>query len=152
VDLDGVGPHGGGLKKVPTVLGFVWHTPVDGPVDQPRADVGDSELIVVDLGFEPASALAQVTITDANGKTTTRRLPRSGTDRCTKSADLDDGTQAQGGLYFAGDFDDPSIPRLGPGPYTYRVRLTLDGSQYVGTAGPNHKVSWTPPLPTYGAG
>ena len=157
VDLDGVGPHGGGSKGVPTALGFVWHTPVDGPVDQPRAEVWDSELMVADLGFEPTSASAQVTITDANGKSTTRRLPRSGTDHGCAAVTDDDrsifaSTEALGGLYFAGDFDDPAIPTLGPGPYTYRVRLTLDGTPYVGTAGTNHKVTWTPPLPTYGAG
>jgi hypothetical protein len=156
VDLNGVGPHGGGSKGVPTALGFVWHTPVDGPVDQPRARVGDSELKVDDLGFEPSSASAQVTITDANGMTTTRRLPRSGTDNgCVAVTDADrsifDSTEAQGGLYFAGDFDDPAIPKRGPGPYTYTVRLTLDGTLYVGTSGPGHKVTWTPPLPTYGA-
>ena len=151
VDLDGVGPHGGGVKAVPTAMGFVWHTTVDGPVDQPRARVSDSELMVADLGFEPSSVSAQVTITDATGMTTTRRLPRSGTDGCAESADGSfDTTDAQGGLNFAGDFDDPAIPKLGPRPYTYRVRLTLDGTRYVGIAGPDRKVTWTPPLPTYG--
>ena len=149
VELSGVGPHGG-FKGVPTTWSFVWHTPVDGPVDQPTAHVGGSELMVHALGFEPTSASAQVTITDADGVVTTRRLPGAEED-CTLSvddADFDEG-HYRGELFFQGDFVDPSIPALGPGPYSYRVRLTLDGTTYVGTAGPDGRVTWSPPLPAY---
>lgn len=158
VDLSGHGPHSG-IKGVPTMMSFVWHTPVDGPVDQPRAYLGDGSLELSDLGFQPASSAAQVTVTDANGKTTVRQLPPGpgAAEHCAMSA--------LGGLYFEGDFIDPAIPELGPGPYRYRVRLTLDGSTYVGTAkskddayvdprgaGPGtgtHDVAWSPPLPAY---
>lgn len=156
VDLTGYGPHSE-FKGVPTTMSFVWHTPVDGPVDQPKARVSDASLELSDLGFHPTSATAQVRITDANGETTTRQLPSINNDDC--------GLDAQGGLYFEGDFIDPAIPALGPGPYRYRVRLTLDGETYVGTAtskadayvdptgaGPGtgtHDVIWSPPLPAY---
>jgi hypothetical protein len=107
-----------------------------------KARVSDSDLEVSDLGFEPASAAAQVTITDANGKQTTRQLPPFGRERCA--------TSALGGLHFQGD---PAIPELGPGPYSYCVRLTLDGETYVGTretSGPAPSdVVWSPPLPAY---
>ena len=156
VILSGYGPHAE-FKGVPTGMSFVWHTPVDGPVDQPKSSVSVSHLQVSDLGFQPASATAQVTITDANGETTTRRLPgNSGSSDC---------ESGQGWLYFEGDFDDPAIPELGPSPYRYRVRLTLDGETYVGTArsadvawsdatgaGPGTSadvVDWSPPLPAY---
>lgn len=156
VDLIGYGPHSE-FKGVPTTMSFVWHTPVDGPVDQPKARVSVSDLDVSDIGFQPASATAQVRITDVNGETTTRRLPRNG--------GISDCESGQGGLYFQGDFDDPAIPELGPSPYSYRVRLTLDGETYVGTAtsndvafgdargvGPGTSadvVVWSPPLPAY---
>lgn len=49
--------------------------------------------------------------------------------------------------------------RLGPSPFTYRVRLTLDGKRYVGMAvwprdersdeAPNTVLSFDPPLPAY---
>lgn len=158
VDLSGHGPNSG-IKGVPTMMSFVWHTPADGPVDQPNAHVSDASLELSDLGFQPASSAAQVTVTDANGKTTVRQLPPGpgAADYCAMSA--------LGGLYFEGDFIDPTIPELGPSPYRYRVRLTLDGKTYVGTAtskagayvdprgaGPGtgtHDVDWSPPLPAY---
>jgi len=156
VDLTGYGPHAE-FKGVPTSMSFVWHTPVDGPVDQPRARVSDASLELSDLGFQPTSATAQLTITGANGETTTRQLPSGNNDDC--------GVESQGGLYFEGDFIDPGIPELGPSPYRYRVRLTLDGTTYIGTAisedgayvdprgaGPGTgttDVIWSPPLPVY---
>ncbi|CUR54967.1 conserved hypothetical protein [metagenome] len=140
VSLEGYGPHAG-FKGVPTMMSFVWHTPVDGPVDQPKATVSDSDLEVSALGLTPVSAEARVTITDATGETTTRTLPSGG------------GECSGGALYFQGDFDDPAIPELGPGPYRYRVLLTLDGTTYVGTgadtadAGTSADLVWSPPLP-----
>lgn len=155
VDLTGYGPHSE-LKGVPTSMSFVWHTPVDGPVDQPKSRVSDASLELSDLGFRPTSATAQLTITDANGETTTRQLPWTYSDDCE--------SRGQGWLYFEGDFS-PAIPELGPSPYRYRVRLTLDGKTYVGTgtskagayvdpigAGPGtgtDDVVWSPPLPAY---
>jgi hypothetical protein len=149
VDLSGVGPHGG-FKGVPTTWSFVWQTPVDGPVDQPNGQVGESELMVHALGFEPTSAAAEVTVTDADGESTTRRLPEAEGD-CSLSADDTefDGDDYRGELFFQGDFVDPSIPALGPRPYSYRVRLTLDGTTYVGTAANDGHVTWTPELPAY---
>ena len=149
VTVDGRGPHGG-FKGVPTGWSFVWHTPVDGPLDQPTAQVGDSELIVHALGFEPSSASAEVTITDANGDTTTRRLPDADGECSMSFGDPGfDGDDNRGELFFQGDFVDPSIPALGPRPYSYRVRLTLDGTTYVGTAANDGHVTWTPELPAY---
>lgn len=156
VDLTGYGPHSE-FKGVPTSMSFVWHTPADGPVDQPKSRVSDASLELSDLGFHPTSATAQLTITDANGETTTRQLPWSYRDDCA--------TVGRGWLYFEGDFLDPAIPELGPSPYRYRVRLTLDGKTYIGTAtskdgayvdprgaGPGtgtDDVVWSPPLPAY---
>jgi hypothetical protein len=147
VDLSGYGPHAE-FKRVPTSMSFVWHTPVDGPVDQPSASVSDSELQVSHLGFQPASAAAQLTIIDANGETTTRQLPDAG-----GNSDCESGL---GGLFFQGDFDDPAISELGPGPYSYRIRLTLDGETYVGTGTDSKDAGttvsdlvWSPPLPAY---
>jgi len=138
VDLAGYGPHAD-FKGVPTMMSFVWHTTTDGPVDQPTARVSHSDLEVSRVGFHPASATAKVTITDANGQRTTRRLPSAGNEPCT----------TLGSFYFQGDFDDPAIPKLGPRPYTYRVVLTLDGTPYVGTAKDDGQVTWTPALPAY---
>jgi hypothetical protein len=146
VDLEGSGPHAE-FKGVPTKMSFVWHTPVDGPVDPPTSRVSDSELEVHDLGVQPTSATAEVTITDATGETTTRRLPNA-VGRC--------GERPLGELLFQGDFVDPAIPELGPGPYNYQVRLTLDGQTHVGTASDSRDpgssasdVTWSPPLPAF---
>src|SRR5688500_9723973 len=140
-------------------MSFVWHTPLDGPVDQPGTHVSDAELVLSDLGVQPASSAAKVTVTDANGQTTVRQLPPApgAADYCARSA--------FGGLFFQGDFIDPAIPELGPSPYRYRVQLNLDGKSYVGTAtskdgayvdprgaGPGtgtDDVVWSPPLPAY---
>jgi hypothetical protein len=155
VDLSGHGPHSG-IKGVPTMMSFVWHTPVDGPADQPKARVSVGELEVSDLGFDPTSASAQVTITDDNGEETTRRLPAFPDGRCPLTV--------LGYLLFQGDFIDPAIPELGPAPYRYEVRLVLDGETYLGTAisdegayvdprgagpGTSADVVWSPPLPAY---
>lgn len=149
VTVDGRGPHGG-FKGVPTGWSFIWHTPVDGPLDQPTTQVGDSELFVHDLGLEPAAASAEVTVTDADGETTTRRLPaaENGCAAAVGDPELDE-SDALGELYFQGDFVDPSIPELGPRPHTYDVRLTLDGTTYRGTAAADGQVTWTPALPAY---
>ena len=152
VDLVGQGPHGG-EKGVPTAMSLVWHTPMNAPVDRPRAQVSDSELVVHALGYEPTAVSADVTVTDANGQATTRQLPlNSGSDPCSQSVDeawpFDD-EQHQGELFFQGDFDDPAIAALGPEPFSYRVRLILDGDRYFGTAGNNGRVTWSPPLPAY---
>jgi hypothetical protein len=141
VDLSGSGPHAD-HRTVPTRMSFLWHTPADGPVDQPRGRVGESELMLYDLGIAPTAATAKITITDADGESTTRELDaqRIGND-CE--------SMAVGYLLFQGDFVDPEIPVLGPGPYSYRVRLTLNGTPYLGTAGRDGRVTWTPSLPAY---
>jgi hypothetical protein len=141
VDLVGHGPHAD-HRTLPTNMSFVWHTTRDGPVDQPRAHVSEDELMLYDLGSAPTRATAEVTITDAKGARTTRRLPAPRLDDHCRG-------QAEGYLLFQGDFVDPAIPELGPGPYSYRVRLTLDGTGYLGTAGPDGRVTWSPTLPPY---
>jgi hypothetical protein len=156
VTLSGYGTHSE-FKGVPTQMSFIWHTPADGPVDQPKSHVSDASLALTDLGFRPTSATAHLTITDANGETTTRQLPWIYRDECESGG--------QGWVYFEGDFLGPEVPELGPSPYRYRVRLTLDGKTYIGTgtskagayvdpigAGPGtgtDDVVWSPPLPAY---
>lgn len=153
VDLTGYGPESD-FKGAPTQMSFVWHTPTDGPVDKPEARVSSlgGDLEVVSLGFQPTSATARLTITAANDASMTRPIPLwppSGRP-CTEL----------GGLYFQGDDQDfAGASDLGPGPFTYLVRLTLDGKEYVGTgtypddvrAGTavSVELTWSPPLPAY---
>ncbi len=156
VDLSGRGAHG----SVST--GFVWTTAADGPTDEATAYMalvsGDRdelesyglELVVQDLAFQPREADAQVTVTAANGRSMVLDAESENPGTC----------YAEGSVSFRGDDDQArQAAQLGPLPFTYRVRLTLDGRRYVGTAvwprdeqpdeAPNAVLTFDPPLPAY---
>jgi hypothetical protein len=165
VDLFGRGERGD------VIVSFLWTTPTDGPIDQPTAGMaliaaGDDEptsyglgLGVGNLAFQPRQASAEVTVTAANGRSMVLDTQRD--DLPAADAHVKDGTcDAEGSVSFDGD-DDQALQaaQLGPPPFTYRVRLTLDGKRYVGTAvwprdeiadsAPNTVLSFDPPLPAY---
>jgi hypothetical protein len=147
---------------------FVWTTPVDGPIEQPAgylALVTDDgprytsygvELGISDLAFQPQEASAQVTVTSAQGKSATFQPPFEGRAQPDCSA--------EGSLFFADNDMDAvaaEVAALGEGPFDYRVELTIDGEEYVGTAvwprderkdeAPNTVLTFDPPLPAYAA-
>ncbi len=143
---------------------FLWTTPTDGPTDRPTADIalisgdGDElwayqlEVGVQDLAFQPREADVEVTVTAANGRS------------MILEAELDDDGEcyAEGSLFFE-EKQDPAqqAAQLGPPPFTYNVRLNLDGKHYLGTAvwprdekadeAPNTALTFDPPLPAYTA-
>jgi hypothetical protein len=142
---------------------FVWTTPRAGPIEQPEAyialvtDSGDRltsyglEVGVSDLGFQPRRADVRVTATAANGRSTTLDATREGHgDECSE----------QGAVFFHGDDSSAhKVARLGPAPFTYRVVLSLNGDEYIGTGvwprdeqpdqAPNTTLTFDPPLPPY---
>jgi RNA polymerase sigma-70 factor (ECF subfamily) len=141
---------------------FVWTTPTDGPTDQPAAYIalvsGDRDELVSyglevgvdDLAFQPREAGVEVTVTAANGRSMILDVERDDPDDCF----------AEGSVSFRGDdVQAQEAARLGPPPFTYRVRLTLDGKRYVGTAvwprdeepdmAPNTVLTFDPPLPAF---
>lgn len=166
--LDPAGPAGryqvdlfGRGKQGDVITSLVWTTPTDGPVEEPEgtmalvSDDGDDlmayqlEVSVQDLGFQPDRATVDVTATAANGES------------MSLDAALEDGRcYEQGSLFFTGaQAQAAAASRLGPAPYTYRVVLTLDGDEYVGTAvwprdetrdqAPYTRLTFVPPLPAY---
>jgi hypothetical protein len=165
VDLFGRGRHGD------VSASFRWTTTVDGPIDQPTAGMaliagsGDEletyglSLGVGDLAFQPREAHAEVTVTAANGRSMVLGTQRN--DLPAPNAHVKDGTcYAEGSVSFDGDDAHArQAVRLGPAPFSYEVRLTLDGKRYVGTAvwprdeiadaEPNTMLSFDPPLPAY---
>ncbi|WP_244928991.1 hypothetical protein [Nocardioides sp. W7] len=168
--LDPVGPAGrysvnlfGSGDQGSVRASFLWATPSDGPADQPSAYVALAseagelethpvEVGVDDLAFQPREADVEVTVTAANGRSMT--LDAEGRDHgeC----------YAEGTLFFRGEQDQAQqAAQLGPPPFTYQVRLTLDGRRYLGTAvwprdeiadlAPNTALTFDPPLPAYAA-
>jgi len=149
---------------------FIWTTPTDGPTNPPTAGMaliagerGELEsyglsIGVGNLAFQPREADAEVTVAAANGRSMVLDTQRD--DLPDPDAHVREGAcYAEGSVSFRGDDQAQQAARLGPPPFTYRVRLTLDGKRYVGTAvwprdeipdaGPNTKLSFDPPLPAY---
>lgn len=151
---------------------FVWTTPTDGPTNPTTASMSliagePGELVsygltvgVGNLAFQPREADAEVTVTAANGRSMVLGTQRD--DLPAPDADVKEGAcDAKGSVSFRGDDDQArQAARLGPPPFTYRVRLTLDGRRYVGTAvwprdeqpdmAPNTMLTFDdPPLPAY---
>jgi hypothetical protein len=141
---------------------FRWHTPVDGRLPEGASGTvgvlaghdGDLdsygvELNLTDLAEQPDEAAAVITVTSADGRTATiepRRLPRC---------------YSQGDVYFkAPRSQGLAATRIGEGPFTYTVYLTLDGRTHVGTGEwptdtnpemtPHVPLTWEPALPSYG--
>lgn len=163
VQISGYADDGGSLATA-----FDWTTPVDSatPPDA-RGEVGflgppsvyaDDEVIeaygpsltLTGLAEEPGNATAELVLADA-GARATYPLSVSGEDACPR-----DGTIA-----LAGDHQNKpvALPDLGEPPYSYKVSLTLDGKDHVGTgqwpddlhpATSNQlALTWAPPLPTW---
>jgi hypothetical protein len=165
VNLFGRGQHG----DVST--SFLWTTPTDGPTDPPAAGMaliagerGELQSYGLSLGvralaFQPREADAEVTVTAANGRSMVLGTERD--DLPAPDAHVEAGAcYDKGSVSFRGDDDQArQAAQLGPPPFTYQVRLTLDGERYVGTAvwprdeitdaGPNTKLTFDPPLPAY---
>ncbi len=118
------------------VTTFRWTTPSDGSLPRPRAQIAvladndgevDSygvELGVSNLATTPERVSATVTVTAANSRSLTFDATHT-TQTC-----LPEGSVAWGGP----DDDGLAAARLGPGPFTYRVVLMLDGARHVATA------------------
>ena len=140
---------------------FRWTTPVDGEMPPPASgsaavlaehdgelDSYGVELGVTNLEVRPQRATAVITVTSAPGETSaiTPRWQRS----CYSEGDL---------WFTAPRSDGLAATRIGAGPFTYTVDLTLDGTTYqgVGTwptdetpdAAPHVPLTWTPELPSY---
>jgi hypothetical protein len=141
---------------------FSWETPQQGPIPAPAgrlavlADhdgVVDSygvELALSDLAATPETAEAEVTVTAANGRSLTFEATRGPEEECF----------AAGSVYWDGpDAAGLEAAGLGPGPFTYRVVVTLDGTEHVATATwpddvipdnePSVGLEFNPPLPAF---
>jgi hypothetical protein len=156
VDVFGRGPGGD------VITTFTWTTREAGALPAPPrgsaavlADhdgVLDSygvEIFVQDLGSQPRPASATVTVTSAGGRSVTL------TPRWSRECD------SEGSLSFsASDDQGRRATRLGDGPFTYDVALTMDGRTYHGLGtwpdgetediAPHVPLTWAPPLPAFG--
>lgn len=139
---------------------FRWTTPVSGPVNHPRSETAilanhdgrvDSygvEFSASDLAFTPKDATAAITVTAANGRSTTIPLIRN-------MASCTEGTVSFAGTKEAG----MTAARLGPKPFRYDVELKMDGVRYQAHAvwprdeqpdnEPNVGLRFTPALPAF---
>jgi hypothetical protein len=115
---------------------FRWTTPADGPLPKPTARAaiiskGDGgpnsygiELSIDNLARTPRHADARITVRSDNGESLTFKAQRA-RGRCFP----------EGSLYWDGPDDQGyAASRLGKSPFTYKVRLTLDGQHYFATA------------------
>jgi hypothetical protein len=140
---------------------FRWHTPVDGAMPDPASgsvavladhdgelDSYGVELSLTNLAEQPRSVTASVTVTSAEGRTATIEPRRDG------------GCYSEGEVFLhASRTKGLAATRIGEGPFTYTVQLTLDGRTYVGTArwpadevpdlAPHVPLTWEPALPSY---
>lgn len=155
VDLFGRGPEGDVSST------FRWDTTTTGAFAKPTGyaavvtghdgelDSYGVEVNLDDLATTPHNATAVVTVTAANGE-----------------SKIIGPLQQEKGCFYAGhlSFSAPNsvgqeAAALGPAPLTYRVELTFDGANYVGTAvwprderpdeAPYTDLTFDPPLPGY---
>jgi hypothetical protein len=130
-DVTLFGRGGGSLSTT-----FRWTTPIDAALPTPQARLAvlanpdgrpDSygvELELTNLADTPRQASATITVQAADGDAVTFNATRSRT-RC----------QPEGTVYWDGpDEKGLAAVALGEGPFTYRVKLVLDGARYVATA------------------
>jgi hypothetical protein len=155
VDLFGQGPEG----SVSTT--FRWSTSRTGFLPEPSGyvglltDAGDTveiyplEMGLADLAETPRRATATVTVTDADGDS-----------EVFGPVAAEPGCWSEGGVLFRGGESGAAVSTdLGPGPFTYRAEVTLDGTTYVGTGvwprderrdeAPYTDLVFDPPLPGY---
>jgi hypothetical protein len=151
-----------GRARGDLVTDFRWTTTADGPLPRPSARLAvladhdgeiDSygvELQLVNLAATPAEATASITVTAADGTSSTFDPLRPEPD-C-----LPTGT-----VYWEGpDEAGKAAAELGPAPFTYRVDLVLDGVRHTGTATwpddqivgnePSAQLTFEPALPAVG--
>lgn len=150
------------------VVSFRWTTPSDGPPPEPEAwlavlaqddeDITSYgvEMSVTNLASSPDEVTADITVTAAGGEQLTFQ-PRPAS-LAPQGCDVVEGQLWWDGPDAAG-FD---AAALGAPPFTYTIRLTLDGSTHIGTASwpddevPDHAPSvpvvFEPPLPALGSG
>lgn len=143
------------------LVSFRWRTTVDAPSPPPEATVSvlaDHDGVVDSYGVEldvrglrttPAEARASITVTSASGASTVLEPGR-------RPAGCDDGTVGFAAPAAAGQV----AAGLGDGPFTYEVRLVLDGADHVATASwpddeddgcaPCVPLRFDPPLPGRG--
>lgn len=153
VSIFGRGPEGD------LATSFAWDTPAAGTLPEPSASMGlvsaddgatvgyPLELSISDLAETPVAAGAEVTVTAADGASTTVTATRE-KGRC----------WAEGSVRFTGtQADADRVAALGPAPFTYDVRLELDGIHYDGVGmwprderrdeQPAVDLAFDPPLP-----
>ena len=155
VDLTGRGPEGD------VVTTFRWTTPTAG--DVPAEATGSAavladhdgsldsygvEVFLDDLAGQPRRATASLTVESAAGNEATIALDRQ--RGCYERGALGFSAPRSAGL---------AATRIGDGPFTYEVRLDLDGTPYVGRGAwpddesaemaPHVPLTWTPPLPVF---
>jgi len=145
------------------VADFLWDTPTDGALAEPRAMLGliadndgqpgsyGLELYVTNLATTPRQASATITVTASNGRSMTIEANPPRNERCT----------AEGSIFFDGP-DGPAkqAAALGDFPFIHRVVLTIDGVEHVAAAtypddeledeGPYMLLDFEPPLPSMG--
>lgn len=130
VTLFGEAPEGGDL-----FVGFRWTTPTDGPLPEPSAYLAllsnddpvtsyGVELHVSNLADTPSAERAIITVRASNGRRITFEATPADRDCLPEGTVYWDGPDAKG-LAAAG---------LGEPPFTYEVKLILDGVRYVATA------------------
>jgi hypothetical protein len=154
VNVFGSGPGGD------VITTFAWTTTETGFLPEPSGYAGiiasndELDSYGVEVGLEaladsPRDASVTITVTAANGRSTTIG-PIAQSERC-----ADDGT-----VSFIGDqADGKRAAALGPAPFDYRLEVTLDGATYVGSAvwprdekqdlAPYTTLTFDPPLPAY---
>ncbi len=140
---------------------FRWHTPVDGRMPDlasgtvavladhdGRLDSYGVELSLTNLAWQPRDASALITVTSADGRHATVAPRRDG------------GCYSAGEVFLhASRTKGLAATRIGDGPFTYTVEVTLDGRTYVGTGEwptdtnpdivPHVPLTWEPALPSY---
>ncbi|WP_426244410.1 hypothetical protein [Nocardioides sp. LHG3406-4] len=156
VDIFGRGREGG--DAVTTIQ---WRTPSDGrlPVrargsaavladHDGELDSYGVEVYLRDLDRVYSPASVAITVTGSTGRSVDLQARRG--KSCLSAGDL---------MFRAGDDVGRSAIDVGPGPFTYTVRVELGATTYVGTGtwpdgetgdmAPHVPLTWDPPLPVY---
>lgn len=155
VDIEGAGDGGD------VITTFTWTTTTDGALPGPATgsaavladhdgelDSYGVEIFLGDLAAQPRRARATVTVTSADGRSVT--LPTRHERGCYSAGSL---------AFLAADKVGRRATTLGAGPFEYVVRVTMDGTTYVGRGtwpdgeveniAPHVPLTWTPALPAY---
>ena len=128
VDVFGRGPEGD------VIVTFAWTTTTDGPLPTPMATTSiladhdgavDSygvELSLWNLAHTPSEVAAEATVTAADGSSHSFEF----TDQSNKCP--------LGSLFLTAPVDEGlTAAQLGDGPFTYEIRMMMDGFEFTGT-------------------